>query len=60
MNFSTDKLNLLKEVNKKLNLEKNNYENIVFVYTPPKVGSTSLVSSIRLFGINKFKRRNNN
>ena len=54
MDFSKEKLNLLKEINNKLNLEKNNYENIVFIYTPPKVGSTSLVSSIRLFGINKF------
>ena len=35
-----------------LNIEKN--RNIIFVYCPPKVGSTSLVSSIRLYAANKF------
>ena len=33
-------------------IEKN--KNIVFVYTPPKVGSTTLVSSIRLNACGKF------
>ena len=32
----------------------NNYPNIIFVYTPPKVGSTSLVSSLRLSGSEKY------
>jgi hypothetical protein len=35
------------EVSKKCN-------NIIFIYTPPKVGSTSLVSSLRLSVSNKF------
>ena len=30
------------------------YNNIIFVYTPPKVGSTSLVSSIRISASHKF------
>lgn len=44
----------LEEINRKLlpNIERTN--NIIFVYTKPKVGSTSLVSSIRLFASNKF------
>ena len=43
----------MNEVNKKfnlgddLNIEKN--RNLIFIYCPPKVGSTSLVSSIRLY-----------
>jgi len=51
-------LELLKETNKKLNIcddlsvDKN--KNIIFVYCPPKVGSTTLVSSIRMSAFNKF------
>lgn len=51
-------LELLKQTNKKLNicddlfLDKN--KNIIFVYCPPKVGSTTLVSSIRMSAFNKF------
>ena len=30
------------------------YNHLIFVYTPPKVGSTSLVSSLRLSASNKF------
>jgi len=30
------------------------YNNIIFIYTPPKVGSTSLVSSIRICASHKF------
>ena len=30
------------------------YDNIIFIYTPPKVGSTSLVSSLRLSASGKF------
>jgi len=41
------------EINKKLGLEniENNFKhnNIIFVYSVPKVGSTSLVSSLKLF-----------
>ena len=39
-------------INDDLNIEKN--RNLIFVYCPPKVGSTSLVSSIRLYAANKF------
>ena len=44
----------LAEINNKLlpNIERSN--NIIFIYSKPKVGSTSLVSSIRLFASNKF------
>jgi len=51
-------LELLKNTNKKLNIcddlsvDKN--KNIIFVYCPPKVGSTTLVSSIRMSAFNKF------
>lgn len=48
-------VNLLKEVNKKLYLEDETIQNIIFVYCPPKVGSTTLVSSIRLSASDKFK-----
>jgi len=53
--FTSEKLNTLEELNTKLlnkNLEQNN--NIIFVYCPPKVGSTTLVSSIRLSAAKKF------
>lgn len=53
-----DNLDIIKEANDKLfnsQKEKNiNLDKIIFVYTPPKVGSTSLVSSIRLSAANKF------
>jgi len=39
-------------INDDFSVEKN--KNIVFVYTPPKVGSTTLVSSIRLNACGKF------
>ena len=51
-------LNNMKYVNESLgisddfSIEKN--KNIIFVYTPPKVGSTTLVSSIRLNACGKF------
>ena len=41
----------LEEVNRKLNI---NHENLIFIYTAPKVGSTSLVSSFRIFGANNY------
>lgn len=44
--------NKLKDANKTLNI--NNALPIIFVYTAPKVGSTSMVSSLRVFGIDKF------
>jgi hypothetical protein len=50
-NFVNDssKLLLLQDANNKLNITKSNLNKIIFVYTCPKVGSTSLVTSIRLF-----------
>ena len=39
-------------INDDFSIEKN--KNIIFVYTPPKVGSTTLVSSIRLNASGKF------
>ena len=52
--FNIRKRQELAEINNKLlpNIERSN--NIIFIYTKPKVGSTSLVSSIRLFASNKF------
>lgn len=54
-----NKLPQIKEANNKIfgSLLKDNNElnnNIIFIYTPPKVGSTSLVSSIRISAANKF------
>ena len=56
--FSQEKIEKLKYANERLlihddlSLERN--RKIIFVYCPPKVGSTSLVTSLRLFGYNKF------
>lgn len=55
---SKEYLNKMKYVNESLgisddfSIEKN--KNIIFVYTPPKVGSTTLVSSIRINACGKF------
>ena len=42
--------------NKLFNIENNAplHRNIIFVYTPPKVGSTTLVTSLRMFLINSY------
>ena len=48
------RLELLKNANSKIGLSDAKIKNIVFVYTPPKVGSTTLVSSIRLSASYKF------
>ena len=42
---------MLKQANEMLNINKHNYNKLVFVYSAPKVGSTSIVSSLRLFCI---------
>ena len=59
LNFNeTECFNRMKYINESLGIsddfsfEKN--KNIVFVYTPPKVGSTTIVSSIRLNACGKF------
>lgn len=45
---------LLVTANEILHINKSPYNKIVFVYSAPKVGSTSIVSSLRLFGISQF------
>ena len=56
--FTKDKLLLLQETNNKIfnqNIEKTEIgNNLIFIYTQPKVGSTSLVSSLRLSAADKF------
>jgi hypothetical protein len=47
-------LDKLKHINDLLNITKHNHKKIVFVYSAPKVGSTSIVSSLRLFAINQM------
>lgn len=42
------------EANKRLNISDNPLRPIVFVYSVPKVGSTSIVSSLRLFAVEKI------
>jgi len=53
-----NKLQQIKEANDKifssLLKDTETYNNIIFVYTPPKVGSTTLVSSIRISASHKF------
>jgi hypothetical protein len=58
LDFTEEMIEKLKSANKRLliddNSNKERQQNIVFVYCPPKVGSTSLVSSIRLFANDKY------
>lgn len=49
-----NKKNLLNTANEILHINKSSHNKIIFVYSAPKVGSTSIVSSLRLFGIDKF------
>ena len=49
------RLELFKNANSKIGLSDTKIKNVVFVYTPPKVGSTTLVSSIRLSASYKFR-----
>jgi len=49
-----DKFNLLISANEALNINKYKNNKIIFVYSAPKVGSTSIVSSLRIFGSAKF------
>jgi hypothetical protein len=49
-----EKFKLLTQANEGLNINKNNHNKIIFVYSAPKVGSTSIVSSLRIFGSNRF------
>ena len=49
-----EKISLLAQVNNALHIDKFPTNKLVFVYSGPKVGSTSIVSSLRLFGTDKF------
>lgn len=51
---SPNKLTNLIQANEILNINKNKNNTLVFVYSAPKVGSTSIVSSFRLFGIDRI------
>jgi len=54
-NFDDDKIQKLKTANARLMIEnEENNRDLIFIYCPPKVGSTSLVSSIRLFANEKY------
>ena len=47
---NTAKMTLLFKVNDILNINKFPHNKLIFVYSAPKVGSTSIVSSLRIFG----------
>ena len=51
-----DRIQYIKELNDKIFTNEiiKNKKTIIFIYTPPKVGSTSLVSSLRLSGARKY------
>jgi hypothetical protein len=49
-----EKMSLLAQVNNALHIDKFPTNKLVFVYSGPKVGSTSIVSSMRLFGTDRF------
>jgi hypothetical protein len=51
---NSEKIRLLLEINAKLNINKFPNNKLVFVYSAPKVGSTSIVSSLRIFGTDKI------
>jgi hypothetical protein len=53
-NFTEEKIHLLKEANTKMNLDELKTPNIIFIYCPPKIGSTTLVSSIRICSTFKY------
>ena len=55
LGLDENRLELLKNANNKIGLSDTKIKNVVFVYTPPKVGSTTLVSSIRLSASYKFR-----
>jgi len=49
------KVSYLEQANKILNIKEEDNRKLVFVYTQPKVGSTSIVSSLRLYAIDKIQ-----
>jgi hypothetical protein len=48
------KVLLLNQANELLHINKFPNNKLIFVYSGPKVGSTSIVSSLRIFGTDKF------
>jgi len=50
----SEKLNRLINTNDLLNINKHQHNKLIFVYSAPKVGSTSIVSSFRIFGIERI------
>jgi hypothetical protein len=48
-----EKLKLLIRANELLHVNKSQHNRLLFVYSAPKVGSTSIVSSLRIFGLEK-------
>jgi hypothetical protein len=51
---SPEKLKKLINTNELLNINKHQHNKLIFVYSAPKVGSTSIVSSFRIFGIERL------
>ena len=49
-----EKLKMLINTNELLNINKHQHNKLIFVYSAPKVGSTSIVSSFRIFGIERL------
>ena len=49
-----EKLQILIKVNELLHINNSRNKRLVFVYSAPKVGSTSIVSSLRIFGLEKI------
>jgi len=52
--FSENELKLIQNANLKLGISPNERRGIIFIYCPPKVGSTSLVSFLRIFASHKY------
>ena len=48
-----EKLKSLINTNEILKINTSKHNRLVFVYSCPKVGSTSIVSSLRIFGLEK-------
>lgn len=51
---NSEKMKLLQEANKALHISNTFLNKIIFVYSKPKVGSTSLITSLRIFASHIF------
>ena len=49
-----EKIKILNTLNEVLNIHKSQNKNLIFIYSAPKVGSTSIVSSLRIFCSDHF------